>query len=748
MGESKEKGSKRFQRVVEILDAAQGDCVPDYQGYGAFWRDIKVLEKAELYGQRMIAPPEPGDAEDPNAPPKGSCCGGGGANANGADASGREPVQSPDPHDNEPAVRAVDLDAAQYVVNATCWPSGGSGGSGGGGSNGSSNKRSNRSGLIRGLRGEYPFDGNVFPALLWHAAHKVSESDIAYIAAWIDAGCPTTEEAEAAIAASESTVSVEANERLAYATGKMKHTVSERHVNDDAKDKKEVHKRKEISTLKPHELQRYRDAVECMSQYNHSSHLDERSWFHWARIHTNSCQHGWEQFLPWHRLYVYFFEQTLQDYDDRITVPYWSWSDYADANRNTLQTEQLDIGVIPEAFNCWLDLEGYNNLEASKLFTGAELKKLHAIIGKPYNSGRRFLLAAGLTYTLEVDKNSPPNNPRAVWSDRTRTIYNELQRANPLWFPNRWPGSTGTAAFYPKPRDIKAILKVSNWNEFGSGPINDHFFGALESVHNGMHNFSGGVNPDFTTATKAIGIDNPDIQNNENPHNGWMVDPRVTAYDPIFWSHHSNVDRLWAVWQELHPNVQAGDLDGVLAPWSMTVRDTLDMKKFGYEYVRDTYHYPTQHKNTAVCCFNSEKAGVRDSVLDLHRKAEVRLHRVQRGNLPNAIVRAFLNTPDASPDTPTEGNDCFVGQVATFHGSCYGGPGHCDLPLPKTRPFDRRTLHHHEPRNFRLDATECVQKMVAKGETDLSVHLVVVGLDGKPKDDAIFMDGVSLNFFD
>ena len=32
-----------------------------------------------------------------------------------------------------------------------------------------------------------------------------------------------------------------------------------------------------------------------------------------ALIHQNHCQHGWERFLPWHRIYLYEFEQVLQD---------------------------------------------------------------------------------------------------------------------------------------------------------------------------------------------------------------------------------------------------------------------------------------------------------------------------------------------------------------------------------------------------------------------------------------------------
>ena len=35
---------------------------------------------------------------------------------------------------------------------------------------------------------------------------------------------------------------------------------------------------------------------------------------------------------------------------------------------------------------------------------------------------------------------------------------------------------------------------------------------------------------------------------------GWMADVNFAAQDPIFWLHHSNIDRLWASWNRLRPN--------------------------------------------------------------------------------------------------------------------------------------------------------------------------------------------------
>ncbi len=44
---------------------------------------------------------------------------------------------------------------------------------------------------------------------------------------------------------------------------------------------------------------------------------------------TNLCQHGNLRFLPWHRMYLYFFERILRKAcgDPSFTLPYWNYSD-------------------------------------------------------------------------------------------------------------------------------------------------------------------------------------------------------------------------------------------------------------------------------------------------------------------------------------------------------------------------------------------------------------------------------------
>jgi tyrosinase len=80
----------------------------------------------------------------------------------------------------------------------------------------------------------------------------------------------------------------------------------------------------------------------------------------------------------------------------------------------------------------------------------------------------------------------------------------------------------------------------------------------------------------------------------ENLHNavhmwvgGEMQDQRFASFDPVFWAHHTMVDRLWALWQLKHPgdNPRGEHLDKGLNYFKdMTVADTLNVTDLGYDY--------------------------------------------------------------------------------------------------------------------------------------------------------------------
>src|SRR5262249_44524305 len=73
--------------------------------------------------------------------------------------------------------------------------------------------------------------------------------------------------------------------------------------------------------------------VAAMRQLAQSNPSDPRGWVQQAFIHGNCdgftrCQHGNWYFFPWHRAFLYHFEQLIQHFsgDDDFALPYWDWS--------------------------------------------------------------------------------------------------------------------------------------------------------------------------------------------------------------------------------------------------------------------------------------------------------------------------------------------------------------------------------------------------------------------------------------
>lgn len=70
-----------------------------------------------------------------------------------------------------------------------------------------------------------------------------------------------------------------------------------------------------------------------------------------------------------------------------------------------------------------------------------------------------------------------------------------------------------------------------------------------------------------------------------------MGDVPVAANDPVFYSHHANIDRLWACWQKLHPtpagvwqNAQFSFVDETGAMQTKPIKEFLDSVPLGYVY--------------------------------------------------------------------------------------------------------------------------------------------------------------------
>jgi tyrosinase len=366
--------------------------------------------------------------------------------------------------------------------------------------------------------------------------------------------------------------------------------------------------------------------------------------------------------------------------------------------------------------------------------------------------------------------------------DKNRQRFiDALLASNPLWYPLRYPAEykgDGTIEqvihyHYPSPNDIDQILSLNNFRDFGGGNIYNASFGFLDqNPHNTMHIWTGGQNPNAdggsyvrqrgaepnAASTVAALADRRNVAVRvggrefhkksdlyTQPSLGDMFSNLTASYDPVFWPIHVNIDRLWWEWQKINPNGQPYDLDSILSPWSYTIRDTLDVSRFGYEYVRGSWLMLVGLR-APIGRFISIPIRISEPVRNF-RKAEIRLHWVPQ-LIRSCFVRVFLNQPDANAATPLTGNPNFAGYLAIFgHGECYGGPGHCDLPSPRARSFDIRGRSHNTPRNHRIDVTEAANRLLASEQT-LQITLVVIGADYREDKELLKLEGVSLNFLD
>ena len=101
----------------------------------------------------------------------------------------------------------------------------------------------------------------------------------------------------------------------------------------------------------------------------------------------------------------------------------------------------------------------------------------------------------------------------------------------------------GPSSWYPRDIDLSCMNQKYYTSAVGSlgfgGGVTafNHFSGPTGACegnpHNPVHVMIGGLSP-----------------------MGWMADPNYAALDPIFWTHHCNIDRLWAAWLTVPGNVQ------------------------------------------------------------------------------------------------------------------------------------------------------------------------------------------------
>ncbi|KAI1433007.1 Di-copper centre-containing protein [Xylaria sp. CBS 124048] len=228
------------------------------------------------------------------------------------------------------------------------------------------------------------------------------------------------------------------------------------------------------------------------------------------------CHHVSILFPTWHRPYLALYEQTMynivqfiaslwppedldrvQDAARNFRVPYWDWAVAPPAGESALP---LTIGG-----SSTMAVSGPNGVQNIS-------NPLFSFIFRPFNGS--------------IFRDSPYN----TWNETKRAPF-------PVTDPNAISNNSLVAASFDshlpsyQQRLYNLFTNYPNYTHFSNeawiGPYANATHDSLESLHDSVHTIGGG---------------------------GWghLAIIAYSAFDPLFFLHHANVDRIFAMWQVIH----------------------------------------------------------------------------------------------------------------------------------------------------------------------------------------------------
>jgi Common central domain of tyrosinase len=214
--------------------------------------------------------------------------------------------------------------------------------------------------------------------------------------------------------------------------------------------------------------------------------------------------HRGSAFGPWHREFLRQFEHDLQQVsgNPELTIPYWDWT--------------TDRAPTDPGFPFTTDfMGGFGNSLTGVVSTGP--------FADPTTWRINIRRSTDSTVSLKRSRGLPAGSDLPTRDD-------VLLALGVTPFPDgRWPSAYDAAPFngdLPQTNPEFANQVLASFRKY------------LEVLlHDGIHNWVGEVWQVSPTARDG----------------GQMSFPAVSVNDPVFFLHHANVDRLWAIWQRKTP---------------------------------------------------------------------------------------------------------------------------------------------------------------------------------------------------
>ncbi|UKY48573.1 tyrosinase family protein [Streptomyces inhibens] len=337
--------------------------------------------------------------------------------------------------------------------------------------------------------------------------------------------------------------------------------------------------RKDVKDLTRREKYEYVEAIHRLkrmpSPYSRNlSYYDELTSWHLQVHRCGFYGHMSPVFLPWHRALLLCFETALAHAaGGPIAVPYWDWTDpsstaavLADDFMGPYGAPEDDYAVLSGPFR-----------------RGAWEVTLH---GPPSDDPGQFRYLVRAPGTASI----APTLPTAadMRAALLRPVYDvapwDLSSDPEQSFRQYWEGWVG---FGGHGECVDDIMQPTVGSDVSKVAIVNH---------NRVHFYVGGIFVP-SSAVKVYGEGYLAAQFGLHGAVYGTIVPATAPNDPLFWLLHSNVDRVWNMWQQHHPHayrpVTGGprpqnldDRFDVLAPYTRfkTIRSVQDIRALGYRY--------------------------------------------------------------------------------------------------------------------------------------------------------------------
>lgn len=139
----------------------------------------------------------------------------------------------------------------------------------------------------------------------------------------------------------------------------------------------------------------------------------------------------------------------------------------------------------------------------------------------------------------------------------------------------------GTSWRLPRAEDVDYVMGLDTYD---NSPWDRSPSSSFRNVLEGWKSY---------TLPSGEGVSAPALHNVVHVWVGGDMSPSTSPNDPVFFLHHCNVDRIWAMWQLRHPEsgylpVSGGpsghNWNDPMYPWPTTPADVWDHRELGYVY--------------------------------------------------------------------------------------------------------------------------------------------------------------------